>query len=469
MKKFFEKYDLIKISGILVLISVLLTWVIPYGYFSGSDMVIEDITRVGLADFMQYGLLGMYYFTVLVTFLFVLGGFYQVLSKTAGYQKLIKGICEKLKGREIPFVLAISFVLAAICSVANEYFPILVLIPFIITILHRLKVDKISAFSATFGALLVGTIGSTFSTKVVGFINDTLGSTVDTYLLVKILIFLFAYVALNIFTCARISKSKKDKKFEEYDKFEVDNVKSTKKNAVIWPYIVCAILIFVTIVLAYFPWSTWEVTAFEDATNWVNELSLFGVPIISYVFSNFVSFGTWDIFTIQFVMLFATLLIHWFGKVSLDEVFESYGVGFKKMAPVVIVLLFVYMILEFAVMFPVVPVIVDWIASLADGFNAFLAFIAALITSLFGVEMQYVMSLAGTYYAATFAENTNVIAIIFQTAFGLISFIAPSSAILMMGLSYMNISYKEWFKYIWKFLLIMLVFVAIVITILVLV
>ena len=111
-------------------------------------MVTEDITRVGLTNFMQYGLLGMYYFTVLITFLFVLGGFYQVLSKTAGYQSIIKSISGKLKGHETVFVLIVSFVFALVCAVTNEYFPILIFVPFIITILNRLKVDKISAFSS---------------------------------------------------------------------------------------------------------------------------------------------------------------------------------------------------------------------------------------------------------------------------------------------------------------------------------
>ena len=125
MKNFFKKYDLIKVSGIMVLLSVLLTWVIPYGYFTGSDMVIEDITRVGLSDFMQYGLLGMYYFTVLITFLFVLGGFYQVLSKTAGYQALVSSISEKLKGREILLVLVVSFVLALASAFVSPIIPAL--------------------------------------------------------------------------------------------------------------------------------------------------------------------------------------------------------------------------------------------------------------------------------------------------------------------------------------------------------
>ena len=56
MKKFAEKHDLVKIAGIMVLISVLLTWVIPQGYFSGAELTSNDITRVGIFDFFTHGL-----------------------------------------------------------------------------------------------------------------------------------------------------------------------------------------------------------------------------------------------------------------------------------------------------------------------------------------------------------------------------------------------------------------------------
>ena len=462
MEKFFKKHDLIKVSGIMVLLTVLLTWLIPYGYFSGSEMVVQDITRVGLTSFFQYGLLGVYYFTVLVTFLLVLGGFYQVLGKTLGYQKLVKNVSSKLKGKEVIAVLVSMFVFAALTSVSNEYFPLLVFVPFVVTVLSRIKVDKISAFCATFGGLLVGTIGGTYGGKVVGFINTTLGTTVKTFIGAKIALFVLAYVCLAVFTARRVKHVAKSAD-ETYDKFEVAD--PGRKSAKVWPYIVGGCLIFVATVLAYLPWDTFKVTAFESATTWVNELSIAGVPIISYICGEFVAFGSWDIFTIQFVLLFATLLIHWFGRVKFDDVVDSFGEGFAKMAPVVIVLLFVYLILEFAVMFPVVPVIVDWFATISEKFNVVWNSIAIFITSLFGVGMQYVMSLSGTYYAAMFAGSTKVLAIIYQAMFGLVSFFAPSSAILMIGLSYLGIPYKDWMKYIWKFLVAMLLVIIIVLII----
>ena len=136
MKKFFEKYDLIKLSGILLLLTIVLTWVVKQGMFQYGEMAVNEISRVGFSTLAQYTMLGIYYFTVLVTFLFVLGGFYQVLSKTAGYQALVKGIAKKLKGHEVLFVGIVSLLIAAVACISNEYLPIFVIIPFIITILN---------------------------------------------------------------------------------------------------------------------------------------------------------------------------------------------------------------------------------------------------------------------------------------------------------------------------------------------
>ena len=48
-----------------------------------------------------------------------------------------------------------------------------------------------------------------------------------------------------------------------------------------------------------------------------------------------------------------------------------------------------------------------------------------------------------------------------QSTYGLASMFSPASAILLIGLSYLGITYKEWMKYIWKFLVIMFVVIII--------
>ena len=164
-------------------------------------------------------------------------------------------------------------------------------------------------------------------------------------------------------------------------------------------------------------------------------------------------------------MLSAILLIKIFGRVSFDELVESFGNGFKKIAPIVVVFLFVYATLVFTAQFPVIPVVIDKIASITKGFSSFFAFICAFITSIFGVEMQYVMSLSGTYFAAEATKHTKELAVIFQSAYGFAMFFMPTSAALMMGLSYLEIPYKEYLKFIWKFLIALLLVIAIIIII----
>ena len=100
MKKFFEKHDLVKIALGMILLTVILTWIIPQGNFNGAELVTNGISRIGIFDLFTYGLLGMYYFTVMVTFLFVLGAVYQYLSDLPAYQNLTSSIAKKIKGKE---------------------------------------------------------------------------------------------------------------------------------------------------------------------------------------------------------------------------------------------------------------------------------------------------------------------------------------------------------------------------------
>lgn len=485
MKKFFEKYDLLKVSGVLVLIAVLMSWVFPHSQFTGAEVVTEEITRIGLTSFFQYFVDGLRFFTVYGTFLFVMGGFYQLLSKRAGYQKLVKTISEKLKGFEIPVVLLVSLIFSCLSSLATEIYPLLVFVPFVIAILSKMKVDKICAFAATFGGMLVGTIGSTFGSSITGALIQTFKVEVADVLTTNTIVFVLAFILLNLFTVLRLLKTKKkDKKVEEYDKFTFDKPLEGKKASKTWPYAVMMILIFVTVALAYMPWATWEVTVFTDATAWVNEFTLAKIPLIgliehipyvgsianvpflSYIFGAFTEFGGWNIYMTMYIMLAATLLIQIFGHMHLDDVFQSYGEGFKKMGYPVLVMLMAYLVLEFAFDFMVLPGVVEAITNWSDGFNTFNTFLGAFITSIFSVELPYAMTLTGSYYAATFTEALPAMTVIYQMAFGLVSFFIPSSALLMIGLSYIGISYKNWMKFIWKFLLAMVLVIAVILIVL---
>ena len=420
MKKDVKKFDLVKISGAMVLLTVLLTWIIPQGTFSGTEMQIGEITRIGIFDFFTYGLLGMYYFTVLVSFIFT-----------------------------------------AISAVTNEYILLLAAVPFIMSIMKEMKFDKISTFATTVGSILVGTIGSMYSTKIVGMNVQQFGIKYSTLWYIKLIILLLAYILFNVFNILHLRKTQKNKESEPMeDVFEPANV--TKKKT-IWPVATLLIIFAVISIMAYFPWEdVFEIKWFSNALKSIQEYKLFDSTIFAYILGEVRSFGSWDIFGIQALMIITTLLLKWIYKLSLDDYLESFGEGLKKSGKLVVLLLICYLVLEFTVMYPVVTTIVDWFISLSDKFNVVLTTISGLFTSLFTVEYQYTVSLIGAYLKSSFADNVNQIAIILQTTFGLASMIAPSSAILMMGLSLCDIKFKDWLKYIWKFILIMVVVLVLI-------
>ena len=480
MKKFFEKHDLIKIAFGMILLSLILTWIIPQGYFNAGELVKNDITRIGTFDLFTYGLLGMYYFTVLVTFLFVVGGFYQFLSKLGAYQRLTDSIAKKIKGKEIIFSLIISFVFAALASIVNEYFILIAFMPFFVTICTKLKMDKISTFVTTFGSLLVGILGSTISTKIVGMNVQYLQVKYTDNLLAKIILFVIAFVVYSLFNFLYIKKTlgneKKDTKKADSKKKETKKVVKTKEVIVsedlfanevkdsekssIVPLLIVGILGVIVTILAYIPWaSVFEVDWFTKATEWVKSAQLFGKPIFSYILGTINEFGSWDIFGVQIVMLLSVLELQLCYRVSINTVIESFAEGFKKISKLVVILLLVYVVLEFAVMYPVLPTILDKI--LGAKFNVFTTALSGLVTSLFTTEYQYAINLVYSYFTTAYASNIGVVSIILQSIFGLVSFFAPTSAMLFVGLSYMDIPYKDWMKYIWKFIIAMLVVIIV--------
>ena len=610
MKKFFEKHDLIKISFIMILITALLSWVVKQGYFNAGELVSNDYTRIGIFDFFTYGLLGMYYFTVLVTFLFVLGGFYQFLSKLGAYQKLTDSIAKKINGKEILFSLIISFVFAALASMVNEYIILIAFMPFIITICTKAKMDKISTFVTTFGSLLVGMLGSTISAKIAGMNVQYFGAQFTDNLLEKIILFAVAFIIYSLFNIChmkksveKISETKKTKsvkkssakdvwiivlgdiglllfaalastnmgllslyyvlifvmyivifiagiyifrkankpvwsmfvpiynilviteiaglkwyyvllyfipivniyallkisieiakKFNESTVFGVglgllpfvyipklafgdskyntkktakaskkeevvvkevkvdsedlfaNTVKGSEKSSLI-PLIIVGVIAIIVSILAYIPWvSVFKLDWFTKALEWVKTTQLFGVPIFSFILGNVAEFGSWDIFGVQIVMLLSVIVLAICYKQGLNAIIESFAEGFKKISKVVVILLLTYVILEFAVMYPVIPTILDKV--LGTKFNVFTTGLAGIITSLFTCEYQYAVNLVYTYFTSAYSSSISVVSFILQSLYGLVAFFGPASAMLFVGLSFMDIKYKDWMKYI---------------------
>lgn len=165
MKKDVKKYNLFKIVLIAILVTFVLTWIIPYGYFSGSELTSYGLGRLGISDLLLSGVYGFNFFLQQILFLVVIGVFYGILSRTSGYRECVKSIAKGFKNVEIVFVILSSILTTLLTAFCTQTFIVLIFVPFIISVLREMKLDKITAFMCTFGSMLIGILGAVYGTE----------------------------------------------------------------------------------------------------------------------------------------------------------------------------------------------------------------------------------------------------------------------------------------------------------------
>ena len=125
----------------------------------------------------------------------------------------------------------------------------------------------------------------------------------------------------------------------------------------------------------------------------------------------------------------------------------------------------VYTVFVAAYMSPFIPTITNWAYGLTKKFNPFIATAVAFVTSIFHADLGYTGYVVGQFLNASYAENLSLIHTLYVSTYGIVQVLFPVSGLLMVGLSYLKIEYKSWFKYIWMFTVLMLVALLILATI----
>ena len=84
------------------------------------------------------------------------------------------------------------------------------------------------------------------------------------------------------------------------------------------------------------------------------------------------------------------------------------------------------------------------------------------VSSIFVADFGYVGYSIGSFLTSAYADNMKQVLVIYPAMHGFVQMIAPTSVILLAGLSYTGISYKEWLKHIWKFIIALLLVLVVV-------
>lgn len=246
---------------------------------------------------------------------------------------------------------------------------------------------------------------------------------------------------------------------------------STQHN--IWPFSLMFILFFVLLVLAYLPWvNGFGVNAFTDATKAVSEFELFGFPIFGKLLGTVNSFGNWTVVDMLLPMTLIILFLALVYKVKVQDILDGALAGIKKALPLGLIVVLLYACLVIVTYHPFQLVIYKTLLGVIDKFGfvgALMSSLCAMLASIFNVDPSYTFQSVLLYLASVVTDSTvyPVIGVIFQAMYGFTMLFAPTSVILMVVLSYLDIPYTKWIKTIWKLLLEILAVLLIVFILLV--
>ena len=469
-----KKTGLFKIVMFILLGIVVATWIFSASYFSNGAVSDIEMYNIGFFDFWQllFGSFEFSYFIQIFILILSVGALYGVLVKTGKYRAWIDNIAKSLRGNEFMFLAATAIIIALLSSVFDYGYSLFIFYPLIISVILAMGYDKFTALLATFGAQLVGTIGSTLGNNTAGVVNGLIGAASNNAIFAKIALLAAAIGVLLYF----LAKAKRNKLMivqnTKDDMFAGEKLSNKYSNKHI---VVVLIILFVLLVLGCTAWkASFKVEAFDNFKTNLEETQVklpyfhitatgfdYGskkIAIFSKLLGTFSAFGNWYYAEMAVMCFLAALILGL--RYRVKNVFESMGEGAKKMLRPALLVMFIYTVIYFAGNTMFYPTIAKFILNITGKFNLFFATITMAIASALHVDMLYVSNYAIPQIAAM-TESKEVVGILTQGVYGVTMLAAPTSAVLALGLSYLGITYKDWMKKSWKLILCLLALVLI--------
>lgn len=350
-----KKNNLFKAIGIVILLYICLSWIIPiiYGIIGAKSDVSNQIGFVSIVSVIANAFTG---FGNVIFFVLMVGGFYGVLKATGAYDKMMSKLIEKkttvflvnmilvallssvliaaiLKlstGLSLLFLILISVLIFAIIvaiaivlktvikdesklvlisiitlvtltvSISGLDLGLLIFFPLLFGYVAKLGYDKVTGVVASAGATIVGLYGSVFANTMYGINTQVFTSTkFGANLAAKIILLVVGLILLLTLTLIyvkghkgdKIVDSKKGSKSEKLTK--KDN--NSKKNGSL-PALIILGLFYLVLVLGTTAWAQMfgvKQSIFEKAhTAWTG-FTIGKFPILNKLFGGIGAFGSW--------------------------------------------------------------------------------------------------------------------------------------------------------------------------------
>ena len=164
--------NVLKVFGIMFLLTFVLTWVIPATTIQSSGLVTGVTEPTGIADiFTSIDVILVYFAKPAILMLFI-GMFYGVVNKSGALKALVDEIVSIFKKHSTIFLGITILFYAVTTAFTGIYFPMFMFIPLSIAVLLGLKYNKVQALLATVGSTIIGLTGEISNYVIKSMTNE---------------------------------------------------------------------------------------------------------------------------------------------------------------------------------------------------------------------------------------------------------------------------------------------------------
>ena len=474
MKRKENKFNNIKLLLILFLLFAVVSWLFIATTYKSGELVEIGWYRAGFYDLIAVIFSGFTYKINDVLYLLFVGGMYGLLTRAESYKRIVSKVSNVVREHgEIAFLL-ITFVVGLYTALSSSVITLFIFVPFIMTVFLKGGYDKLTAVAASFGGLFLGYIGQITGTYGNDFLYQYLQVTASADVIVKVVLFVVAYVLFNVFGISHLKNNRIEEDEDlETDLYAVEEPKKIVKKSqqiMMWPTIVMAVILLVITIIGYIPWvDAFGITFFDKLHSALMSFEVAGVKIVSTLIgTTATAIGKWeDFLPVIFVACLMLLVVIITNRISFKEVCDSFGEGVKKIFKVAAMYAVAFAFFYLMIAYPWPTAVVDWFIK-TDSYNVMfilLGLIAATLATAFCVDPLYSGYYYGPYLAAIYTVNVGITAILWRLGSSMALLVAPTSFLLLAALTYADIPYQKWMKYIWKFALTFFVVAVIILSV----
>lgn len=263
--------------------------------------------------------------------------------------------------------------------------------------------------------------------------------------------------------------STKTKAYDLKSKVETKVTIKSKKKVNTWPFVLVFDLVVIILAVASFDWAgVLNIDVFEKTLEAVQNFEIGGFPIFAKILGSSQSihaFGEWSLYSeIPALIILSTCFLGFIYGLKLDVFFDGVVEGMKKALKPAIYMLLTYLVLIIVTYNPFQLNITKFFLDFTKDLNVITMTLITMVSSIFNVESVYVAQSTLPYVTSVITDSTlyPLLGVIFQAVYGLMMLVAPTSVILLGTLTYLDVSYGQWLKHIWKLFLQLLVVLVII-------